>query len=190
MAVHLWLDGDFSGFRRWWMKRKMTSALLVIDVQRALFKKSAPIYQGGQLLARINHLVERAREAGAQVIYIQHANDSFLAAGTEGWQLHSELNVEDRDLIIHKSHGNAFEATTLEEELEAQGIKHIIVCGLVTHGCVQATCLGGLKEGYRVTLVDDAHSSWSKDAAQKIIEWNQKLAGLGVEVKSSREIEF
>jgi nicotinamidase-related amidase len=62
--------------------------------------------------------------------------------------------------------------------------------GLVTHGCVKATCLGALQLGYDVTLVKDGHSSYSKDASRLIEEWNQKLNAQGCELKVASEIDF
>ena len=94
------------------------------------------------------------------------------------------------DDIIHKQHGNAFEDTNLDELLKSKNITHLVVTGLVTHGCVKATCLGARDLGYEVLLVKDGHSSYSKDAARLIEEWNQKLSGQGCELIGASEIKF
>ncbi len=178
-----------------WLHKEMymeldNCALLVIDVQQGLFNKSTPIYRAEDLLRNINSLVNRAHQAGAPVVYVQHSAAKQLVKGSQDWQLHRGLQPQRSDSIVHKEHGNAFEATPLQEILQAQGVKDVVICGLVTHGCVRATCLGALELGYRVVLAGDAHSSYSKDAARLIEEWNQKLGDLGVEVKLSGEIEF
>lgn len=49
----------------------MTSALLVIDFQNAVFTEPAA-YQADQMLARISDLIARARQAGMPVVYVQH----------------------------------------------------------------------------------------------------------------------
>ena len=59
-------------------------------------------------------------------------------------------------------------------------VGRIVVCGLVTNGCVQIACLDGLKLGFEVFLADGAHSTWHKDAEKLIIDWNQRLAAEGV----------
>ena len=166
------------------------AALLVIDVQQGLFKKSTPIYRPHELLENINLLVERAHAVAAPVVYVQHSAAKQLVKGSPDWQLHPDLRPLRLDFIVHKEHGNAFIATPLQDILQARGVQSVVICGLVTHGCVRATCLGALELGYRVLLAGDAHSSYSKDAARLVEEWNQKLAGLGVAVKSSGEIEF
>jgi nicotinamidase-related amidase len=165
-------------------------ALLVIDVQRGLFRKSTPLYQAQELLQNISLLVERAHEAGAPVVYVQHSAAKQLVKGSPDWELHPDLQPLRSDSIVHKEHGNAFDATPLHEILQARGVKSVVICGLVTHGCVRATCLGALELGYQVTLARDAHSSYSKDAACLIEEWNQKLNELKVELKLTDEIEF
>ncbi len=166
------------------------TALLVIDVQQGLFKKSTPIYNSRSLLENINLLVERAHAAAVPVVYVQHSAAKQLVKGSPDWQFHPDLQPLRLDFIVHKEHGNAFEATHLHEILQSKGVKTVVICGLVTHGCVRATSLGALELGYRVLLAGDAHSSYSKDAPRLVEEWNQKLADLGAEVKSSGEIEF
>lgn len=165
-------------------------ALLVIDVQQGLFTKSTPIYHADQLLHNISLLVERAHRAGVPIFYIQHSDLKNLVKGSPNWQLHPHLQPLDTDTIIHKQHGNAFEDTPLQEALHSRAITSLVVTGLVTHGCVRATCLGARLLGYQVILVKDGHSSYSKDAARLIQEWNQKLSAQQVELSSAAEIEF
>lgn len=158
------------------------AALLVIDVQQGLFRKSTPIYRAEPLLNTIATLIDRAHAAGALVVYIQHASAKVLPFGSADWQLHPRLHPGEGDLVVHKHHGNAFEDTSLHAELAGRGVGRVVVTGLVTHGCVKATCLGGLELGYEVVLAEDGHSSYSKDAARLIEEWNRKLGAAGAQV--------
>lgn len=166
------------------------SALLVIDVQQGLFRKSTPIYQAERLLTNIETLVARTRATGALVVYVQHASDKVLPYGSTDWQLHPRLNPRPGDLRVEKQHGDAFEETPLDSELAARGIKRVVAVGLVTHGCVKATCLGAKARGYAVVLAGDGHSSYSKDAARLIEEWHVKLTAAGVAVQPAQEIVF
>jgi len=163
-------------------------ALLVIDVQQGLFDKSTPIYNAGKLLENINALVDCAHRAGVPVFYVQHANESWLSPGSDGWQLHRGLQPLDTDCAVQKRHGSAFQGTGLGKELEARAIRRLVVTGLVTHGCVKATCLDAKKLGYQVVLVKDGHSNFHKQAADVIAEWNQKLSDGGVELKSTQDL--
>lgn len=165
-------------------------ALLVIDVQQGLFEKSTPIYKAEQLLQNINSLVERARRGGVPVFFIQHSDSKNLVMGSPRWQLHPRLEPQPQDSIIHKLHGNAFEATNLDETLRSKSIERLVITGLVTHGCVRATCLGARQLGYTVVLAKDAHSNYSKQAAKIIEEWNQKLYAENIKLIPTMEIEF
>ncbi|HOE34927.1 MAG: isochorismatase family protein [Chloroflexi bacterium] len=166
------------------------SALLIIDVQQAMFTKSTPVFQADQLLENIRSLAQKARSAGAPIIWIQHSDARDLAPGTAGWQLHPALAPAAADLMMTKQKGNAFEGTNLKELLAASAIGSVVICGMVTHGCVKNTCLGALAEGYQVTLAADVHSSYSKDAAALIEKWNALLAEAGVRVAESAAISF
>ncbi|MBN1535666.1 MAG: cysteine hydrolase [Anaerolineales bacterium] len=166
------------------------TALLVIDVQQGLFKRSTPIYQAETLLQNIQTLITRAHQAGVPVIYVQHESDKVFPVGSEDWQLHPSLHPLEDELIIHKQHGSAFEETSLGEALQKLGTTHLVICGLVTHGCIKAGCQDALKQGYQVTLVSDAHSNYSKDAARFIDKWNTNLQSQGAALKTTQEIEF
>lgn len=166
------------------------TALLVIDVQQGLFGKSTPIHRGDELLGTIGELIQRAHRAGALVVYVQHSSDRVLPYGSDDWQLHPSLSPIQADLVIHKTHGNAFEDTPLTDELAARGIGRVVVTGLVTHGCVRATSLGALSLGFDVVLVADGHSSYSRDAAQQIEKWNRQLADAGARLAPAVQVDL
>ena len=89
----------------------------------------------------------------------------MLPRGLDDWRLHAALHPTEADLIVHKTHSNAFEEAALQQELAGRGMGRVVVAGLVTHGCVKATCLGARALSYDVVLAADGHSSYSKDAA-------------------------
>ena len=165
-------------------------ALLVVDVQQGLFEKDTPIYRAEELLENITSLIDKAHKANTPVFYIQHSDSRSLVRGSPEWKLHSRLQPLSIDNIVHKQYGNAFEETTLDGSLRAKNITTVVVTGLVTHGCVRATCIGALKSGYKVILVKDAHSNYSNQAAQRIEEVNQKLSEKNVELRSTAMVDF
>jgi nicotinamidase-related amidase len=164
-------------------------ALLVIDVQQGLFEV-APIYKAEQLLQNINYLVDRAHQVDAPVIYIQHSGKKNLEKGTPKWQFHPRIHPLPKDKIVHKEQGNAFVGTNLDEILKEMKVSGVIITGLITQGCVKATCLGALKMGYKVTLVTDAHSNFSFAAWKVIRDLNQKMSRKIVTLKATSEITF
>ena len=172
------------------MKETSNCALLVVDVQQGLFEKSTPIYKSEELLDNITSLIDQAHSNNTPVFYIQHSDSRTLVRGSPEWQLHPRLQPISIDNITHKQHANAFEETTLDGCLRAKNITTLVITGLVSHGCVRASCIGALKLGYKVILVKDAHSTFSTQAAKLIDEQNQKLSEKHVELKSTSEIDF
>jgi nicotinamidase-related amidase len=166
------------------------SALLVIDVQRALFTRPNPIYESGRLIQTIKNLIDRAKLYGVKVIYIQHANQSILQEGTEGWQFHPEVAPGPSDTVVQKTEGNAFLNTALQSELEARDIQNLLITGLVSHQCIKATSLGSLEKGYTVYLVKGGHSNYRKDAEAVIDQVQNELEEAGVELVVPEELDF
>jgi len=171
-------------------KGKDRQALLVVDVQQGLFEREIPIYQAERVLANINRLIGRARKTAAPVIFIQHSNDGTLKKNSREWQLHPAIQPLPGETRIYKLEANAFLGTPLEEELNKRGVGEVVVCGLVTHGCVKATTLGAIEKGFRTVLAGDAHSNFSRDAAKLIAKWNRELGGKGAEILNSQEVVF
>lgn len=166
------------------------AALLVIDVQQGLFKKSTPIYHAEQLLKNLNTLIAKARLQSVPVFFVQHADEKNLVKGSDAWQLHTEIQPLVDEMIVHKRHGDAFVDTNLHAELEKQGVSTLVVTGLVTHGCVRATSLGALERGYKVIVVSDGHSNYSKDAPRIIEKWNRTLSEKGAVLVETSSVDF
>jgi len=166
------------------------TALLVIDVQRALFTRPTPVYEDSSMLEVIHQLVDLAHLYHVPVIYIQHTNQSILREGTDGWKLHPSLRPLPDDFFVQKKHGNAFQGTTLQSIMESRGLENLVITGMVTQGCVRATSLGGLDLGYRVLLVKGGHTNYSVDAPQIIKKTEADLEGAGVMLVNVDEVAF
>jgi isochorismate hydrolase len=75
---------------------------------------------------------------------------------------------------VHKRYGDAFEDTTLEQELAARGIGRVVVAGAQTDACVRSTLHGAFTRGYDTTLVADAHTTedlteWGAPPVEQVI---------------------
>lgn len=124
------------------------------------------------------------------MFFIQHSADRYLKYGSDGWQLHPQIQPIAGEPIIHKRHPNSFKDTNLKDELTKRNVSTIVVTGLVSHGCVKATCLGALKEVYQVVLVSDAHSNFSKEAPGMIEKWNRELGNQDALVVATKSVTF
>ncbi|MEO7886520.1 cysteine hydrolase family protein [Polaromonas sp.] len=138
----------------------MTTALLVIDVQKALCSGEGAVFESLRVIDRINRVSAKTRAAGAPVILIQHeAPDSSLAYGTDGWRLADGLDTQPTDIYLRKKATDSFHNTELHALLQERGIKKVIICGLQSDFCVDTTTRRALALGYPVTLVSDGHST-------------------------------
>ncbi len=141
----------------------MPAALLVIDVQEALFRTEPRPASADDVVARINHLIARAREAVRPVIFIQHETmGDGLKVGTQAWQLVKELDAQATDHTIRKTTPDSFFRTGLGELLGTLGVSRVVVCGYATEFCVDTTVRRAAALGYGVTLVADAHTTRDK----------------------------
>ena len=151
-------------------------ALIVIDMQKGLMKKD--IINKETLIETINNAINIFAIEKQLVIFFQHKN-KILAENTIEWELDEHLHL-DKNIVFQKIHGNTFQETNLDKYLKDNKVNEIIVCGLVTHGCVKATCLGGKEKGYKVKILRNGHSSWNKDAKQKIEITEKELQETGI----------
>ena len=129
--------------------------LLVVDVQVGVVNGA---WDATRVVKNVAHTVDRAREQGVPVIWVQHADDD-LPSGSPEWQWAPELVPADGELRIHKGFNSSFEQTPLDEELSRLGATHITLAGAATNWCIRATAYGALERGYDLTLVKDAHTT-------------------------------
>jgi len=158
------------------------TALLVIDVQQGLCEGEQDAFESQVVIARINQVGEKARKAGALVVFVQHEGPSgYLEFGSGAWQLARGLHVEAGDLRIRKTTPDAFHRTELNTVLERHAVRDVVICGMHTEFCVDTTTRRALALGYPVVLVEDAHTTQDNahlTAAQIIRHHNATLTNI------------
>ena len=142
------------------LKDRKNTALLVIDVQNGVV---AGNHERDAVVANVGKLVEKAREDGVPVVWVQH-NDEGLAKGSDEWQIVPELTPDDAEPRIEKSYGDSFEDTNLESVLSSLEVGRLVVAGAQTDMCIRSTLHGALARGYDATLVSDAHTTEDQTA--------------------------
>ena len=160
----------------------MNTALIIIDMQRALCVGEWAMSDVDRVIARINDLSARARSGGAPVFLVQHEEgEGPLQFGKEGWQLADTLVAAPGDHRVRKRTPNSFHDTDLHELLQDRGIDRLVICGLQSDFCVDTTVRQALALGYEVTLASDAHSTMDNGvitAAQIVAHHNATLANM------------
>jgi nicotinamidase-related amidase len=175
------------------------TALVIIDVQVGLIEEA---YRCNEVLDSINTLLSKARASDMPVIYIQHDGPEGhgLEVGTPAWEIHPAIAPQKGELVVHKRASDSFYATSLQRELQAQGIKHLVVVGGQTEYCVDTSVRRATTMGYDVTLVGDAHTTDDYDeavltAAKRIEYHNEVLDGFRtddhvIKVRPTHEVIF
>ncbi|MFC2100036.1 cysteine hydrolase family protein [Candidatus Bipolaricaulota bacterium] len=145
----------------------MTTALMVIDVQPVFLDgNDFRTIDGNDLVAKCAGLIKRAREAGVPLVYVEHADEDDMPQGTapQAKVTHTDLAPAPGEPVVHKLFGSGFMETNLDDVLKSRGIERLVVCGLSTFGCVQATALYAKLYGYDVAVVGNAHAGNNSDA--------------------------
>ncbi|MFP0195593.1 cysteine hydrolase family protein [Pseudomonas sp. PHC1] len=177
----------------------MTTALLIIDVQRALCAGEYECHDANRVIDTINGLSARARQSGVPVVLIQHnEKDSPFAHGSEGWQLAEGLNTAPGDLRVDKTANDSFYQTNLQKLIPREDFDRLVICGMQTDYCVNATVRQAHQLGYDVELAADAHTTvdnGNMSAEDIIAEHNKDWAHLTgsvarIDVKPAAEIRF
>ena len=122
----------------------MKPVLLVVDVQKAFFELDPATAQSlDSAIEYINAAIALFRQRGLQVICVQHLDkEENLLPGEDGFDLPDKLSILPSDLHVHKTYGNSFNKTPLEEELRKLGVDTVIITGFCAEYCVLSTCRG------------------------------------------------
>lgn len=161
------------------------TALIVVDVQNDFADPagSLSVARAGRILPRINAEVTAAREAGGTVVYTQDwhpestphfAKDGGIwpvhcVAGTWGAELHPDLVIDGKVIRKGTNGEDGYSGftmrdpisgemipTPLEALLRERGIAQVVICGLATDYCVNATALDARRLGFDTQVLMNA----------------------------------
>lgn len=171
----------------------MKKALIVIDVQAGMYTAGMPVHNGEKFLEILQELIGECRSNDIPVIYVQHngPKDHPLEKGTEGWKVHETIAPQKFDRIVEKTTPDAFHKTNLNEVLQEKGIEHVIISGMQTEYCVDTTTRRAFSEGYKVTLVSDAHSTFNTEVlrAEEIVKHHNAVLGAFADVITLKDLK-
>ena len=137
------------------LENRPNKAVLVIDVQNGVVHEN---HERDAVVANINTVVGKAREAGVPVVWIQDGGGD-RAAGTEPWKIVPELDPRSDEPNVQKLWGDSFEETDLESVLAGLNVGSLVVTGAQTDACIRSTLHGAITRGYDALLVSDAHTT-------------------------------
>jgi nicotinamidase-related amidase len=161
----------------------MPTALLLIDIQQGLFTPPLSPHQGDATVGRIASLLDRARARRVPIFHVQHDGGAGhpLAKGSPGWPHLPAVAPRGGERVVEKRQSSAFHGTDLHARLTESGIDHLVIAGLQTEYCIDSACRTAAALDYRVTLVEDGHTTFATpilSAPQIIAHHNHTLDGI------------
>ena len=139
----------------------MPRALVVVDIQNDYFAGGANPLVGPEAAAEnARRLVDAFRGQGRPVLHMQHVWDdpeaTFMRPGTPGVEINATVAPLPGEQVLRKAHPNSFLDTPLQQTLRDLGVDHVVVCGMMTSMCVDATVRAASDLGFETTVVHDA----------------------------------
>jgi len=137
------------------------TALLIIDIQNDYFPGGAMELEGADAAgAKAAHVLSSFRNEKKPVIHVRHLStrpgSTFFLPGTKGQEIHPSVKPKDGETVVEKNFPNSFRGTTLQKRLEELAVRELVIAGMMTHMCVDATVRQAADLGYKVTLLGDA----------------------------------
>ncbi len=149
-------------------------ALILVDFAHAYYDPASPLYGGEGCRAALEGalaLREVARECGVPTIltevkYRKGGIDggvffrktpplSCFVAGTATQAFASGLTPHDDEIVITKQYPSAFFGTSLAASMTSAGVDTLVITGITTSGCVRATCVDSMSNGFITLVVRD-----------------------------------
>ena len=171
----------------------MGYGLMLVDVQRNLLEGDDAVDGADGLRSALGGLLDAAREAGVPVVHVE--NDGAVGdpdePGTPGWEL--VFPPAPGEPVVRKDVPDTFLSNpALADVLHAMGVDTLVVAGLQSELCVQATALGALERGFDVVVPAGAHATFDAEipAREVVARVTLELTAAGVEVVELDEVVF
>jgi nicotinamidase-related amidase len=139
----------------------MKTALLIIDIQNDYFPGGKyPLVKPLEAAQKAYMILQCFREQGGHHVHIQHVSQkpdaTFFISGDRGTDIHDSVAHFEGEPIVYKHEPNAFLNTNLLELLKSWEIERVIITGMMTHMCVDATARAASDLGFQVIIAEDA----------------------------------
>jgi nicotinamidase-related amidase len=137
------------------------SALILVDIQNDYFPGGSFELVGIEKAAEnAQRLLQQFREKQAPIFHIQHLathpGATFFIPGTLGADTHISVEPSPTETLISKHFPSSFRGTTLFEKLQEAMITDLVICGAMSHMCIDATVRSAFDLGFNCTVIADA----------------------------------
>ncbi|MBI2910800.1 MAG: cysteine hydrolase [Chloroflexi bacterium] len=170
------------------------TAMIMVDIQNdycspggASDRRNHQVERFQRIIPPNKALLEEARRAGALPVFIQmgfepygfynagadllmrakkYGLESVAIKGTWGHEVVSELEPQPDEIRVTKHRSSSFQGTDLDLILRSNGVRTVVITGVVTHGCVNATFIDAVMNDYYTFVVRDCVMSPREDLHQ------------------------
>jgi nicotinamidase-related amidase len=139
----------------------MKIALIIIDIQNDYFDKGTMQLVGSDKASNNAKLIlEHFRKNNLPIIHVQHIaatpTATFFLPNTKGVGIHDNVKPLEQEKVIAKHYPNSFRETELLDYLKDKNITDLVICGMMTHMCIDATVRAAKDFGFNIILIGDA----------------------------------
>ena len=139
----------------------MKSGLILVDIQNDYFPggkmELTGISEAGQ---KAGELLSVFRENNWPTFHIQHLSvqpgATFFVPDTAGAEIHDCIRPLSEEQVIQKHYPNSFRETGLLDELKKQAVEKVVICGAMSHMCIDATTRAAFDLGFECVVIQDA----------------------------------
>ena len=151
----------------------MTQGLIIVDVQNDYFNGGTmELVDMAAASENCKALLENFRNKNAPIFHIQHLaireGATFFIPETLGCEIHTDVTPKDDEPVFVKNFPSAFRGTELENMLKSRGVTEVVICGAMTHMCIDTTTRAAFDLGYKCNVISDA-------CATRDLEFNGEL---------------
>lgn len=175
-------------------------ALIVIDIQNEYFDNGAlPLVNPETASLNAGKVLDHFRAKGLPIAHIQHLSTNpeafpVFVEGTPGAEIHENVKPLSGEKVFQKYYPNSFRETGLLEYLEENEVTEVVITGMMTHMCVDATTRAAFDFGLKCTVLGDTCASRDLEINGKIVKADDvhhaflaALAFFYAEIKSTKD---
>lgn len=151
----------------------MKQALIIVDVQNDYFTGGSMELVGMNVAAsNCKKLIDSFRSKQHALFHIQHIATSkeatFFVPNTPGCEIHDSVQPGKNEPVVIKHFPNSFRETELDTLLKESGVEEVVICGAMSHMCIDTTTRAAFDLGYKCHVISDA-------CATRDLEYNGKI---------------
>jgi len=157
------------------LRRTMKTALIIIDIQNDYFENGTMTLVGSDKASEnAKLLLDRFRADSLPIIHIQHIatrpTATFFLPNTKGAEIQDNVKPLGQEKVIVKHYPNSFRETELLDYLKGKNITDLVICGMMTHMCVDATARAAKDFGFNIVLIGDACATKDQEINGQIVK--------------------